>query len=196
MRQKNKLSMGKHFTNKDHSELSYDFSNEPSNSWPPRKKKNLPPAPYPKSTVGSRGRKPSKKIMGSTVSTKNPKTNPGINCSDCDKLVFKGKKDKPPVVLFSTMRDCSKVLRYDSMTRQCPVLEHVFLNSTSTEDLSGFFTKDIQHLGRTHGLFSGSLDWSSVLHIKIVKLHVVSWICCPLMSCVMLLLVCGRVAGR
>lgn len=40
----------------------------------------------------------------------------------------------------------------------------------------GFFpAKDIQHLGRTRCLFSRSLDWSSLLHIKIVKLHLVSW---------------------
>ncbi len=159
--------------------------------------KNLPPAPYPKSTVGSRGRKPSKKIHG--LNSFNQKIQRRIQKWHVLTVIswfLKENKDKPPVVLFSTMRDCSKVLRYDSMTRQCPVLEHVFLNSTSTEDLSGFSTKDIQHLGRTHGLFSGSLDWSSLLHIKIVKLHVVSWIFCPLMSCVMLLLVCGRVAGK
>ena len=109
---------------------------------------------------------------------KNPNTNPKSTVlTVIIKLVFQqNKRQMPPMVhFFQHGGKCSKVLCCDSMTRQCPVLEHVFSNSNEDEICRVFSAKDIQHLGRARCLFSRSHDWSSLLHIKTVKCHLVSW---------------------
>ena len=80
----------------------------------------------------------------------------------------------PPVVhFFQHGGKCSKVLRCD---KTLPRFGACLFELQRRWRSVGFFpAKDIQHLGRAHCLFR-SHDWSSLLHIKIVKFHLVSWI--------------------
>ena len=92
LRQKKQTVMGKHFTNKDHLELSCDFCNEPSNSWPPRKKKISPRRRTQKALLGAEvGNRP-KRSWAQQFQPKNPKTNPEMACSNSDKLIFERKQ--------------------------------------------------------------------------------------------------------
>ena len=84
------------------------------------------------------------------------------------------KRQMLPVVHFVQHGGkCSKVLRYDKTMPRFG--ECLFELQPKLKICRVFSAKDIQHLGRTHCLFSRSHHWSSLLHIKIVKVHLVSW---------------------
>ena len=128
----------------------------------PEEKKS-PPAPYPKKHWWEQGvDSPKNHGQSQQFQPKNPKTKPEISCSNKrDKLFFfqQNKRQMPPVVhLVQHGRKCSKVLRCDSMTRQCPVLEHVFLNSNEDE-ICRVFSRKRHPTPRPHSLSLQPKPW-------------------------------------